>query len=154
MPVYLSIFGILNLVGKLATCDPSKSFHVIPSFEALICLNLYSSLSMWAWVSSEVVVDSDKRWNIRFVYQILLHGWFISFQSRGIQCHHSKYGFLEFVIDQGFVYHILLYSRFITFHSRGIHCHYLEVLSKLAFRATFISSTFRATQLPELSFDW
>ena len=57
MVVYILIFGILNLVGKLAIGDPSTSSHVIPPSEALIYFNLYSSLSMRAWVSSEVVVD-------------------------------------------------------------------------------------------------
>ena len=56
MPVYLSISGILNLVGKLATSAPSKSSQVTTPSEALICLNFYSSLSIRVCGSSEVEI--------------------------------------------------------------------------------------------------
>ena len=56
MPIDLSISGILNLVDNLDTKDPLKSSHVIPPSEALIYLSLCLSLSMRAWVSSEVGV--------------------------------------------------------------------------------------------------
>ena len=58
MPVYLSILGILNLAGNLATGAPSKSFQVIAPFEALIYLNLYSSLSIHACEFSEVGIGN------------------------------------------------------------------------------------------------
>ena len=58
MPVYLSIVGILNLVGKLATGAPSKSSQVIAPSEVLNCLNLYSNLSIRACGSSEIGVDT------------------------------------------------------------------------------------------------
>ena len=54
IPVYRLISGILNLVGKLAIGSPSKSSHTISPFDTLNCLIFYSSLSMRAWVSSEV----------------------------------------------------------------------------------------------------
>ena len=54
IPVYRSIFGILNLAGRLATSSPSKSSHTIPPSDTLNCLILCSSLSMCAWTSSEI----------------------------------------------------------------------------------------------------
>ena len=58
MLVYLSILGIINLVGKLATSAPSKSSQVITLCEALICLNLCSSLSIHACGSSKVRIGN------------------------------------------------------------------------------------------------
>ena len=54
MPVYLSISGILNLAGKLATGAPSKSSQVTTLSEALIYLSFYSSLSIRVYGFSEV----------------------------------------------------------------------------------------------------
>ena len=58
MAVYLSISSILNLASKLATGAPSKSSQVIISSEALICLNLCSSLSIRVCGSSEVGIGN------------------------------------------------------------------------------------------------
>ena len=49
---------ILNLAGKLATGAPSKSSKVTTLSEVINCLNLYSSLSIWACGSSEVGVSA------------------------------------------------------------------------------------------------
>ena len=54
IPVYHSIFGILNLVNKLTIGSPSESSHTIPPYDTLNCLILCSSLSMRVWASSEV----------------------------------------------------------------------------------------------------
>ena len=61
MLLYLSISGILNLAKKLVTSAPSKSSQGIAPFEALICLNLYSSLSIRACGLSEVGVGTVTR---------------------------------------------------------------------------------------------
>ena len=58
IPVYHSIFGILNLANRLATSNPSKSSQVTALSEVLNCLNLCSSLSMWACGSSKVGVGT------------------------------------------------------------------------------------------------
>ena len=54
IPVYRSIFDILNLANRLAISSLSKSSHIILSSDTLNCLILCSSLSMCAWASSEV----------------------------------------------------------------------------------------------------
>ena len=54
MPIYLSISGILNWVGKLATGASSKSSQLIASFETLIRLILCSNLSIWACAFSKI----------------------------------------------------------------------------------------------------
>ena len=61
MPVYLSMSGILNLAGKLATGTPSKPSQVMALSEVLNCLNPCSSLSMRACGSSEVGVGTMTR---------------------------------------------------------------------------------------------
>ena len=58
IPMYRSIFGILNLVDKLATSAPSKSSQVTALSEVLNYLNLCSSLSIRACGSSEVGVGT------------------------------------------------------------------------------------------------
>ena len=58
MPVYLSMSGILNLAGKLATDTPSKPSQVVALSEALNYLKPCSSLSMRACGSSEVEVGT------------------------------------------------------------------------------------------------
>ena len=58
MPVYLSISGILNLAGRLATGVPSKSSQVIAPSKVLICLSFCSSLSIRVCGSSEIGVGT------------------------------------------------------------------------------------------------
>ena len=55
MPVYLSMFGILNLAGKLATGIPSKSSQTTDPSDTLICLIHCLMRSMRACVSSMTV---------------------------------------------------------------------------------------------------
>ena len=58
MPVYLSVFDILNLANKLATSALSKSSQVIALSEVLICLISYSSLSIQACGSYKIGVST------------------------------------------------------------------------------------------------
>ena len=96
-------------------------------------------LAFNAKVFSVIIRSTDNVIDQGFMYHILLHGRFISFQSKGIQCHHQS---TDHVIDQGFMYHILLHDRFIIFQSRGIQCHHLEYgLSKLMIDQGFVYYT-------------
>ena len=61
MLLYLSISGILNLAKKLVTGALSKSSQGIAPSEALIYLNLYSSLSIRACGLSKVEVGTVTR---------------------------------------------------------------------------------------------
>ena len=58
MSVYHSISSFLNLVGRLTTSSPSKSSQVTDLSEVLNCLNIYLSLSIRAYGSSEVGVGA------------------------------------------------------------------------------------------------
>ena len=107
-------------------------YYIIFSFRAYL-------LAFKANVFSVIIQSTDNVIDQGFVYHILLHGRFISFQSRGIQCHHQS---TDHVIDQGFMYHILLHDRFIIFQSKGIQCHHLEYgLSKLMIDQGFVYYT-------------
>ena len=58
MLAYLWISSILNLFSKLNTSAPSKSSQIVAPSEALIYLNLCSSLSIRACGSSEVRIGN------------------------------------------------------------------------------------------------
>ena len=60
MLVYLSIFDILNLTGKLANGIPSESSQSTELSNILICLIYCSRRSMWACTSSKIVVYTIK----------------------------------------------------------------------------------------------
>ena len=86
IPVYHSIFGILNLAGKLATGAPSKSSQVTALSEVLNYLNLCSSLSIRACVSFEVRVGIVTRWggNLNLTMQSERYGlwwWLIGWRG-------------------------------------------------------------------------